>query len=235
MSVPASRLTSLMNSFPRFDVLSSPSAIQTKIVASADLPTRFGEFRVVAFSMGFDGKEHIALVHGNVENKENIPVRIHSECLTGDALGSYRCDCRDQLEAALRYIGNEEHGIVLYLRQEGRGIGLVNKIRAYALQDQGLDTVEANHALGFADDERDYSAAAGMLNALRVKSIKLLSNNPRKLEGLQRLGIVITERMPHIMPANRHNHKYLETKARKSGHILPLDTLAADYGREAYS
>jgi GTP cyclohydrolase II len=220
MSVPASRLTSLTNGFPRFDVLSSPRAIQTRIVASADLPTRFGEFRAVAFSIGADGKEHVALVRGDVEGRDNVPVRMHSECLTGDTLGSYRCDCRDQLEAALRYLGSRENGVLLYLRQEGRGIGLVNKIKAYALQDRGMDTVEANHALGFADDERDYSGAAGMLNALRVKSIKLLSNNPRKIEGLQRLGIVITERMPHIMQANRHNHKYLETKARRSGHLI---------------
>jgi GTP cyclohydrolase II len=200
--------------------------IQSKVVASASLPTRFGEFRAVVFSIGADGKEHIALVHGNVEGREDVPVRMHSECLTGDTLGSYRCDCRDQLEAALRYLGTQEHGILLYLRQEGRGIGLVNKIKAYALQDHGMDTVEANHALGFDDDERDYSAAAGMLNALRVKSIKLLSNNPRKLEGLQRLGIVITERMPHIMPANRHNQRYLETKARKSGHLLTFANMA---------
>jgi GTP cyclohydrolase II len=194
--------------------------IQSRVVASAFLPTRFGEFCVVAFSIGADGKEHIALVRGDVEGRNNVPVRMHSECLTGDTLGSYRCDCRDQLEAALHYLGRQEFGILLYLRQEGRGIGLVNKIKAYALQDQGMDTVEANHALGFADDERDYSAAAGMLNALRVQSIKLLSNNPRKLEGLRRLGIVIAERMPHVMPANRHNHKYLETKARKSGHLI---------------
>jgi GTP cyclohydrolase II len=212
---------------------SSPFQIQypekhIKVVTSAALPTRFGDFRAVVFSIGADGKEHIALIHGNVEGEEKVPVRMHSECLTGDTLGSYRCDCRDQLEAALRYLGNQESGILLYLRQEGRGIGLINKIKAYALQDRGMDTVEANHALGFADDERDYSAAAGMLNALRVKSIKLLSNNPRKMEGLQRLGIVITERMPHIMPANRHNHKYLETKARKSGHVIALEDMVYD-------
>jgi GTP cyclohydrolase II len=228
MSVPASRLTGLMNDFPRFEVLSSPSAIQTRIVASADLPTRFGEFSAVAFSIGADGKEHIALVRGDVEGRDNVPVRMHSECLTGDTLGSYRCDCRDQLEAALRYLGSQEYGVLLYLRQEGRGIGLINKIRAYSLQDHGMDTVEANHALGFADDERDYSAAAGMLNALGVRSIKLLSNNPRKVSGLKKLGIVITERMPHIMPANRHNHKYLETKARKSGHLIAFADTAYD-------
>lgn len=235
MSVPASRLTSLMNSFPRFDVLSSPSAIPTKIVATAGLPTRFGDFRIVAFSMGFDGKEHIALVRGDVEYKENVPVRMHSECLTGDTLGSYRCDCRDQLEAALRYLGGQEFGILLYLRQEGRGIGLINKIRAYSLQDHGMDTVEANHALGFADDERDYSIAAGMLTALRVKSVKLLSNNPKKIAGLQEYGIVVSERVPHVMNSNPHNREYLETKARKSGHILPFDKLAADYDSAVYA
>jgi GTP cyclohydrolase II len=228
VSLPARTLMEQIGQFT-----TSPFQIQypekhIKVVASASLPTRFGDFRAVVFSIGADGKEHIALIRGIVEGKENVPVRMHSECLTGDTLGSYRCDCRDQLEAALRFLGSQEFGILLYLRQEGRGIGLVNKIKAYALQDHGMDTVEANHALGFADDERDYSAAAGMLNALRVKSIKLLSNNPRKLEGLQRLGIVIAERMPHIMPANRHNHKYLATKARKSGHLIAFEDMVYD-------
>jgi GTP cyclohydrolase II len=215
----------LISELSLVDIRKLQAALPMAVVATADLPTRFGDFRIVAFSPSHDGKEHIALVRGDVHGRSAVSVRLHSECLTGDTLGSYRCDCRDQLKAALRHLGRQEHGILLYLRQEGRGIGLVNKIKAYALQDQGLDTVEANHALGFADDERDYSAAAGMLNALRVKSIKLLSNNPRKIEGLRKNGIVVTERVPHVMPANRHNRVYLDTKARKSGHLIPLDDI----------
>lgn len=196
-----------------------------RIVASAKLPSRFGDFTIVAFTNSNDRKEHVAVVKGDVRGHENVPVRLHSECLTGDVLGSYRCDCRDQLEAGLKFIGEQERGILLYLRQEGRGIGLINKIRAYALQDKGLDTVEANHALGFHDDERDYAFAAEMLKALGVKSIQLMSNNPKKLRGLRENGIVITRRIPHSQPANPHNQHYLETKVRKSGHLIEPDAL----------
>ncbi|MFZ5433904.1 MAG: GTP cyclohydrolase II [Calditrichota bacterium] len=200
------------------------------IVATAKLPTRFGEFEIVAFGNNRDRKEHVAIIRGDVAGYEDVPVRLHSECLTGDVLGSLRCDCRDQLEAALKHIGSLERGIVLYMRQEGRGIGLTNKIRAYALQDDGLDTVEANHALGFHDDERDYAVAAGMLQALDVGSIQLLSNNPKKIAGLRDHGIVITERIPHLLPPNPHNVNYLATKARKSGHMIEIAALklAAD-------
>jgi GTP cyclohydrolase II len=149
-----------------------------------------------------------------------VPTRVHSECLTGDAIGSLRCDCRDQLEAALRTISAEERGLVLYLRQEGRGIGLLNKIRAYGLQDRGLDTVEANVALGFRDDEREYSIAAHMLFSLQVKSIRLMTNNPRKINDLSRYGIKICGRKPHVIPPNQYNRFYLETKALKSGHYI---------------
>jgi GTP cyclohydrolase II len=147
-------------------------------------------------------------------------VRLHSECLTGDAIGSLRCDCRDQLEASLKAIGEMERGMVLYLRQEGRGIGLTNKIRAYSLQDEGLDTVEANHALGFRDDERDYAVAAHMLMSLKVESVQLMTNNPKKINQLTQYGINVTKRIPHIMPTNEHNRFYLETKAAKSGHMI---------------
>ena len=157
--------------------------ICVRLVATAHLPSRFGDFQVVGFTNNKDGKEHAAFVHGDVVGQEDVPIRMHSECLTGDAIGSLRCDCRDQLESALQALGKMERGILLYLRQEGRGIGLTNKIRAYALQDQGLDTVEANHALGFGDDERDYSVAAHMIASLRVKSVALMTNNPRKLQG----------------------------------------------------
>lgn len=194
--------------------------ICVRIVAIADLPSRFGRFQVVAFWNNRDGKEHVAIMHGDPMGRENVPVRVHSECLTGDALGSLRCDCRDQLEAALRAIAAEDCGLVLYLRQEGRGIGLLNKLRAYGLQDRGLDTVEANLALGFRDDEREYSIAAHMLHSLRVRSIRLLTNNPKKVDELARLGIRIAGRQPHVIPPNEFNRFYLETKRDKSGHFL---------------
>ena len=191
-----------------------------KIASIADLPSRFGDFQVVAFWNNRDGKEHAAFVHGDVTGEENVPVRMHSECLTGDAIGSLRCDCRDQLESALRAIGGMENGILLYLRQEGRGIGFTNKIRAYGLQDHGYDTVEANIALGFRDDERDYSVAAHMIASLDVKSIRLMTNNPKKIAGLVEMGIKVAGRIPLIMPPNEHNRFYLQTKAKKSGHLL---------------
>jgi GTP cyclohydrolase II len=194
--------------------------ICVRIEAIAALPSRFGDFQIVAFSNTRDQKEHVAIIRGNVLDGQDVPVRLHSECLTGDVIGSLRCDCRDQLETALRMIGRMERGIVLYLRQEGRGIGLVNKIRAYSLQDQGLDTVEANQALGFRDDERDYAVAAHMLMSLHVRSIRLITNNPRKMEQLRALGITINDRIPHIMEPTEHNRFYLETKASKSGHWI---------------
>lgn len=190
------------------------------IEAVAELPTRFGDFHIVAFSNNRDGKEHVAILKGEVFEAENVLVRLHSECLTGDVIGSLRCDCRDQLEASLKKIGETDKGIVLYLRQEGRGIGLTNKIRAYSLQDQGLDTVEANLALGFRDDERDYAVAAHMLHSLKVQSIRLMTNNPRKIDQLTQHGVQVNERIPHILPGNEHNRFYLETKAAKSGHII---------------
>lgn len=190
------------------------------IAAVAELPSRFGDFHIVAFSNNQDGKEHVAIIKGEVFDAEDVPVRLHSECLTGDVIGSLRCDCRDQLEASLKKIGGMERGIVLYLRQEGRGIGLINKIRAYSLQDQGLDTVEANLALGFRDDERDYAIAAHMLHSLQVRSIRLMTNNPKKISQLEHYGVKVNERIPHILPSNEHNRFYLETKAAKSGHMM---------------
>lgn len=190
------------------------------IEAIAELPTRFGDFHIVAFSNNRDNKEHVAIIKGEVFEADDVPVRLHSECLTGDVVGSLRCDCRDQLEAALKKIGGMDKGIVLYLRQEGRGIGLTNKIRAYSLQDQGLDTVEANLALGFRDDERDYAVAAHMLHSLKIQSIRLMTNNPKKINQLALHGVKVNERIPHILPSNEHNRFYLETKAAKSGHII---------------
>ena len=197
-----------------------------RIVAMAELPTRFGDFHIVAFENNREGKEHVAITKGDVIGASNVPVRLHSECLTGDALGSLRCDCRDQLESALKAIGQMEKGMVLYLRQEGRGIGLTNKIRAYSLQDQGLDTVEANLALGFRDDERDYAVAAHMLMSLKIDSVQLMTNNPKKIDQLVQYGIQVNGRIPHIMKPNEHNRFYLETKAAKSGHLIDF------YGKE---
>ncbi|MEW5872737.1 MAG: GTP cyclohydrolase II [Chloroflexota bacterium] len=198
------------------------------IASIAELPSRFGQYQVVAFWNNQDGKEHAAFVHGDILNAEDVPVRMHSECLTGDVIGSLRCDCRDQLETALRTIGQMENGILLYLRQEGRGIGFINKIRAYGLQDHGYDTVEANLALGFRDDERDYSIAAHMLNSLKVKSIRLMTNNPHKIAELSAYGIHITDRIPLVIPPNPYNEFYLRTKAAKSGHMIAID------GQERY-
>ena len=191
-----------------------------RIAAIAELPTRFGDFQIVGFYNNRDDKDHAAFVHGDVCDAEDVAVRVHSECLTGDAIGSLRCDCRDQLESALQQLGQMDKGILLYLRQEGRGIGLTNKIRAYGLQDHGYDTVEANVALGFRDDERDYAVAAHMLDSLKVKSVRLMTNNPHKIADLTRYGINVTGRIPHIIPPNPYNRFYLETKAAKSGHLI---------------
>ncbi len=194
--------------------------ICVRIEAIAELPSRFGDFHIVAFSNNRDDKEHVAILKGEVFDSADVPVRLHSECLTGDVIGSLRCDCRDQLEAALKKIGGMDKGIVLYLRQEGRGIGLTNKIRAYSLQDQGLDTVEANLALGFRDDERDYAIAAHMLHSLKIQSINLMTNNPKKIDQLRQYGVKVNSRIAHILPSNEHNRFYLETKAAKSGHLI---------------
>jgi GTP cyclohydrolase II len=192
------------------------------IAAIAELPTHAGHFQAVAFSNGHHSFEHAAFVRGQVAGFENVLVRLHSECLTGDTIGSLRCDCHDQLEAALRLLGQEERGVLLYLRQEGRGIGLANKIRAYALQDAGLDTVEANRALGFHDDEREYSIAAQMLEALGIRSIRLLTNNPDKIEDLRQHGVRIVERVPLIVPSTEYNRSYLESKVRRFRHLLAM-------------
>jgi GTP cyclohydrolase II len=197
--------------------------ICVKIAAIADLPSRYGEFHVVSFWNQRDNKEHAAFVHGDPTNGEDVPVRLHSECLTGDAIGSLRCDCRDQLEAALRTINQMESGILLYMRQEGRGIGFTNKIRAYGLQDYGYDTVDANLALGFRDDEREYSTAAHMLHSLKVKSIRLMTNNPRKLDTLAKHGVNIVERVPVRSTLTPHNTPYLRTKQQKLGHMPDVD------------
>jgi GTP cyclohydrolase II len=186
----------------------------------AALPTRFGQFHIIAFWNNRDAKEHVAIAHGDILGAEGVPTRLHSECLTGDVMGSLRCDCRDQLEAALQRINSFKYGLLLYLRQEGRGIGLINKVRAYGLQDKGLDTVEANLALGFRDDERDYAIAAHMIRSLTVQSIQLMTNNPNKIKQLAQHEVKVTRRIPHVIPPNPHNRFYLETKRNRSGHWI---------------
>jgi GTP cyclohydrolase II len=204
-----------------FDEIMEPSdELVVKKFASAKLPTKYGQFTIVAFKNNRDAKNHVALINGELQGAEAVPTRLHSECLTGDVFGSLRCDCGEQLERALRELADSEKGILLYMRQEGRGIGLANKVKAYSLQDEGLDTVEANLHLGFDDDMRNYDIAAEMLKILGPESVELITNNPRKVRGLLDNGIQITERVPLKILPNPHNVHYLETKKNKSGHIL---------------
>ena len=200
--------------------LEKTDGLVVEIYAEANLPTQYGEFRIVAFVNNLDFKEHIAIVQGEVAGGQEVLTRIHSECLTGDVFGSLKCDCGEQLERTLMQLSESPRGLVLYMRQEGRGIGLANKIKAYSLQDQGMDTVQANLHLGFDDDLRDYSVAAEMLNLLEVESVALITNNPRKVDGLVAHGVTVTERKPLKILPNPHNKYYLETKRKKSGHYL---------------
>lgn len=184
------------------------------------LPTAFGDFKAIGYTNKIDDKEHVAIVKGKINPEEPVLVRVHSECLTGDIFGSKRCDCGPQLHAALSKIEEEQSGILLYMRQEGRGIGLINKLKAYELQEQGYDTVEANEKLGFADDLREYGIGAQILKDLGVKKMKLLTNNPRKITGLKGYDLEVVERLPIEMPKEVENEKYLNTKATKLGHLL---------------
>jgi 3,4-dihydroxy 2-butanone 4-phosphate synthase/GTP cyclohydrolase II len=193
---------------------------QLQDLVQTPIPTKHGEFILHYYSNTLDDKEHIALVKGEVANQENVPVRIHSECFTGDVLGSRRCDCGEQLAMAMKYINEAGFGAVIYLRQEGRGIGLLKKLQAYNLQDQGMDTVDANIHLGYLADEREYDVAALILQSLQIKSVKLLTNNPEKIDGLTKLGIDVQGRIPIEVVAHDDNMDYLKTKAKKMAHFL---------------
>ncbi|BCX89436.1 3,4-dihydroxy 2-butanone 4-phosphate synthase/GTP cyclohydrolase II [Methylomarinovum tepidoasis] len=188
----------------------------------ARIPTRHGEFLLYYYENDIDGKEHLALVKGEVAGRAGVPVRLHSECLTGDVFGSQRCDCGEQLEEAMRLIGASECGVLLYLRQEGRGIGLFKKLQAYNLQDKGLDTVDANLKLGHQADERDYRIAALILKDLGVDSVRLITNNPKKIAELERYGVQVDERIPIEVGHTQENWRYLKTKAEKMAHLLSL-------------
>jgi 3,4-dihydroxy 2-butanone 4-phosphate synthase/GTP cyclohydrolase II len=200
-------------------------------VAEAGLPTRYGDFRMLVYRAG-DGQEHVALIAGAIDGAGPVLVRLHSECLTGDVFGSCRCDCGEQLDDSLRFLQEQGRGMLLYLRQEGRGIGLTNKIRAYAIQDQGHDTIEANHLLGLPEDLRDYGAAAAILRDLGVRQVRLLTNNPAKIAGLERHGITVVERLPLQVSPNPANLRYLQTKREKMGHLLAPPVLLGDAQEE---
>jgi 3,4-dihydroxy 2-butanone 4-phosphate synthase/GTP cyclohydrolase II len=191
-------------------------------VAEAKLPTPFGEFTVIAYKSQTDPAEHLALVMGDVVTDDPVLVRVHSQCLTGDVFHSLRCDCGEQVEMAMKRIAGEGRGVVLYMRQEGRGIGIHNKIKAYALQDKGLDTVEANLSLGFKADQRDYGVGAQILADLGVHNMRLMTNNPKKMSGLESYGLKITEQLPITTKPNPHNRRYLKTKQKKMGHLLKI-------------
>lgn len=189
---------------------------------TVELPSDYGDFQIVGYSNLIDHKEHVAIVKGTIDPEQPVMVRVHSECLTGDVFGSQRCDCGPQLHAALQQIEEEGTGILLYMRQEGRGIGLLNKLKAYKLQEEGLDTVEANHKLGFGDDLRDYGLGAQILQDLGVRKMRLLTNNPRKIMGLKGYGLEVVETLPIELPSNENNLQYLQTKKEKLGHLLHL-------------
>lgn len=192
-----------------------------EFIARSLLPTRFGTFHIHAFEDRITGQEHVALTMGSWDDTTPVLMRVHSECLTGDGFGSLRCDCGPQLEAAMTRVAEAGQGVILYLRQEGRGIGLVNKVRAYALQDQGADTVEANEQLGFAPDLREYTMCEDMLAHLGVRRVRLMTNNPLKVQALTAHGVEVVERVPLLTPSNPHNSDYLQTKTDKMGHWLP--------------
>jgi 3,4-dihydroxy 2-butanone 4-phosphate synthase / GTP cyclohydrolase II len=200
-----------------------PDDLCVKVVSVADFPTDYGQFRIIGFVNNKDAKDHTIVLKGDVGDGEAMLTRIHSSCLTGDALGSRRCDCGPQLHEALEIIEQDGRGLLLYHMEEGRGIGLMNKLRAYALQDHGLDTVDANTILGFMPDERDYRIPAEMLKKIGVTSVRLMTNNPDKVEQIEKYGIRVIERVQHETAPDRHSRRYMETKKERFGHLLRLD------------
>lgn len=228
-----SRLPQLMEMAKKFDlkIISVKSLIDFRVkteklidkIVDVHLPSQFGDFRLHLYKNKLDGKEHLALVKGIIKSEENILVRVHSECLTGDVFGSLRCDCNEQLHTALKMIDKHGSGVLVYMRQEGRGIGLINKLKAYNLQENGLDTVEANEALGFQPDPRDYGIGAQILVDLGVRKMKLITNNPRKRVGLESYGLEIVDLVPIEICPNENNEKYLKTKRDKLGHLILMN------------
>jgi 3,4-dihydroxy 2-butanone 4-phosphate synthase/GTP cyclohydrolase II len=202
-------------------------------IVSTKLPSQYGDFRIYLFRSQTDSKDHIALVKGDISPEKPTLVRVHSECLTGDVFGSLRCDCNAQLIASMEKVEKEGHGIVLYMRQEGRGIGLLNKLKAYNLQDEGLDTVEANEELGFRADLRDYGIGAQILRDLGVGKMRLLTNNPKKIIGLTGYGLEVVERVPLEIHPNQHNERYLTTKRDKLGHLILIDAKNSAKGEKS--
>ena len=191
-----------------------------KFIETSKLPTDFGEFTVHAFTDEKESKDHLAICMGDLLTSEPVLSRIHSQCITGESFFSMRCDCRYQLTESLKQIADIGRGVVFYLQQEGRGIGLSNKIKAYSLQDKGLDTVEANHHLGFKEDERTYENVAGMINFLAIKKLDLMTNNPKKIEALKSMGVEVSQRVPLFTSSNKYNEKYISTKIKKLGHLI---------------
>ena len=189
-------------------------------IESSDLPTELGSFKVHAFTETGNNKDHLAITIGKLDSKSSILARIHSQCITGESFFSMRCDCRFQLTESMKQIAKNKSGVIFYLQQEGRGIGLSNKIRAYKLQDEGMDTVEANHQLGFREDERNYEIVVSMTEHLNIKSFDLMTNNPKKINALEKMGLKINKRVPILSTSNEHNKKYLKTKAQKLGHLM---------------
>ncbi len=201
----------------------NPLSIHRQVAAR--IPTQYGTFQLMLFTNNSDSKEHLAFVMGDVTHKDEVPVRVHSECFTGDVLGSIRCDCGEQLDRSLQMIARAKRGVVLYLRQEGRGIGLLDKLRAYNLQDEGLDTVEANLKLGHQADERDYTVAALIIRDLGIRSVNLITNNPKKISELRALGVAVARRTPIEVPPHPENLSYLRTKVNRMDHLLQLGRL----------